>query len=427
MPSGLDNFFTHNLISICFNNNFYNLNCILGAFEIILSLMFIIFTILGLIKLLNYYETMNFETVLLLVSIIQILLLDIIIIIPHDLLFEFFFFLQICHISLIIRKFIQLTKQDKSQFQENVIFTIIIMINVFIFTFYLLSLLDIFLNNIYLYIQSSIRIYYFLTSIVLAFLCRGLIKKIKTYENTSESYELRLKTKDSLYSNTNYSNSNKVVLSFHNNEWIYFLIRERQISPLYISNLICSFIQMSFILSKQFLLNDIIFKKGEYRVISLTNHGYIIYYIYLFICFINALVNYFCFYWIVRHQYNNNNDMSKPNKNKNRKIIDNNFIQRETIKNEEDEKEIKTLMEEKIKDKKKFMKSIYSNTFTEVSEDNDKDKQENYFIQEKDKDKDNKIRESIEPSFQEISGDGTMISNNPINQSTVNNESLLKN
>ena len=416
--------FHDNLITICFNNNFKNLNCLLGTIEIILSLIFIIFTIFGLIKLLNYYEKMNFETVLLFVSILQILLLDIIIIIPHDLLIEFFFFLQICHISLIIRKFIKLTKHEKSQIQENLIFTIIIIINVFIFSFYILSLLDIFLNNIYLYIQLSIRIYYFLTAIILTLLCRRLIKKIKTYENTNESYELRLKTKDSLFSNTNYSNSNKVIFSFQNNEWIYFLIREKQISPLYISNLICSLIQMSFIISKLFLLNDI-FKNDEYRVISLTNNGYIIFYIYLFICLLNALANYFCFYWIVRHQYNSNNDISKPNKNKKRKVIDDNFIQRETIKNEEDEKEIKALMDEKIKDKKKFMKSIYSNTFTEVSEDNEKEKQENYFIQEKEKDIDNKRIELMDPSFQEIPGVGTMISNNPINQSTVNNESLL--
>ena len=424
MPSGLDNFFNDNLITICFNNNniLNNLNCLLGAFEIILSLIFIIFIIYGLIKLLNYYEKINFETVLLLVSIIQIILIDIIIIIPHDLLFEFFFFLQICHISLIIRKFIKLIKQDSSQYKENLIFTIIILVNVFIFSLYLLSLLDIFLNNIYLYIQSSIRIYYFLTAIFLTFLCRELIKKIKIYEKTNESYEIKLKSKDSLYSNTN--NSNKVVLSFQNNEWMYFLMRERQIVPLYVLNLICSFIQMSFILSKQFILNDI-FKKNEYRVISLTNKGYIIYYIYIFICFLNALVNYFSFYWIVRHQYNSNNDISKLNRNKKRKIIDNNFIQRETIKNEEDEKEIKALMEEKIKDKKNFMKSIYSNTFTEVTEDNDKDKEENYFIQEKDKDIDNKKIELIDPSFEGIPGVGTMVSNNPINQSTVNNESLL--
>ena len=423
MPSGLDNFFNDNLITICFNNNniLNNLNCLLGAFEIILSLIFIIFIIYGLIKLLNYYEKINFETVLLLVSIIQIILLDIIIIIPHDLLFDFFFFLQICHISL-IRKFIKLIKQDSSQYKENLIFTIIILVNVFIFSLYLLSLLDIFLNNIYLYIQSSIRIYYFLTAIFLTFLCRELIKKIKIYEKTNESYEIKLKSKDSLYSNTN--NSNKVVLSFQNNEWMYFLMRERQIVPLYVLNLICSFIQMSFILSKQFILNDI-FKKNEYRVISLTNKGYIIYYIYIFICFLNALVNYFSFYWIVRHQYNSNNDISKLNRNKKRKIIDNNFIQRETIKNEEDEKEIKALMEEKIKDKKNFMKSIYSNTFTEVTEDNDKDKEENYFIQEKDKDIDNKKIELIDPSFEGIPGVGTMVSNNPINQSTVNNESLL--
>ena len=422
MPSGIDNFFKNNLITICFDHNFQNFNCLFGIFEIILSVIFIIITIKGLLKLLNYYDTINYETILLLVSIIQIILLDIIIIIPHDLLFEFFFFLQICLISLIIRNFIKLTKNDKSRLKENLLFTIIIVINVFIFTLYLLSLLDIILNEIYLFIQLSLRVYYCLIAIVLSFLCCKLNHKIKMYENTNESNEKRSQKSLCSNTNTNCNANNKVELTFQNNEWMYFIMRKKQITLLYILNLIGSFLQLLFIILKHIF--DDIFQKDQYRVISLKFHGYIIYYIYIFICFLNALVNYYCFYWIIRHQYSTNNDISKNKRSKKKKVIDENYIQRETIKNEEDEKEITQFMEEK-KDKKKFMKSIYSNTFTEVPEDADKDKQENLFIQENDKDKDDKKVELINHSIEGMSEVGIIINNNNISQSIVNNESLL--
>jgi hypothetical protein len=116
MVSPFKDFFSSNLIKICLDNKFNNLNCILGATEIVLSFVFLIFITFGLIKLLNYYDKINYETFLLLFSIIQIILLDIIIIIPHDFLFELFFFVQIFHISLTIRKFMIIIKADKSNY-----------------------------------------------------------------------------------------------------------------------------------------------------------------------------------------------------------------------------------------------------------------------------------------------------------------------
>ena len=423
MKTAFNNFLNDNLIKICLNKNFQDLNCILGTTEIVISIVFIIIIFFGLIKLLNYYGKMNFETSLLLFSILQIILLDIIIIIPHDFLFECFFFIQLCHISLTIRQFIVLEKQDKSNtFEENIFFIILNSINVIIFTLYILSLLEILLNNIYLYIQSFIRIYYFITAIILTFFCRKLIKKLKSFEKRNELYELSSKSKNSV---EGIHNSNLFV-SFYNNEWIFFLIRERQIIPLYILNLICSFIQMSFILSKHFVLDDYFEKEQEYqyKIKSLKNEGYIIYYFYLIFCLLNILVNYFCFYWIVRDQYKEqNNEIKDLKKDKKRNVLDENFIERETVQNKEDEKEIGILMEERIKDKKKFAKSIYSNTFTEVTEE---DKQENYFVSEKGKEKEKKL-ELTENSYIEASGRGTMNSNNVINQSTSNNNTLLDN
>ena len=137
------------------------------------------------------------------------------------------------------------------------------------------------------------------------------------------------------------------------------------------------------------------------------------------------MVNYFCFYFVVKDQYDDNNDkITKIKKNNKKKVLDETFIERETIKNKEEEKEINVLLDEKIKDKKKFKKSIYSNTFSEYSDENEQGKDENYFIKEKENDK---TVEMIEPSYEGMSGRGTMISNNPINQSTINNNTFFDN
>ena len=96
---------------------------------------------------------------------------------------------------------------------------------------------------------------------------------------------------------------------------MFFLMREKQVKPLYILNLLCSFIQLSFILTKHFLLDEH-FEKKIYKIKFHTNEGCIIYYIYITICFLNILVNYFCFYWVVRDQYKSEENGTNKKKKK---------------------------------------------------------------------------------------------------------------
>jgi hypothetical protein len=317
MSHELDNFTENNLIEICLEENFKDLNCILGTSEIIISIIIIFCTTLGLIKMLKYYGTMNFETSLLLMTVIQIILLDIIVIIAHDLLLECFFFIQVIDISLTIRKFIILTKKSsKSTFLENFIFIVINLTNIIIFILYILSSLGLFYsdehksNIIYSIIQSSNRVFYFIISIILSYLCRCAIKKLKVFEEKNQKFELNLKNKES-----SGNKSTKLMVSFNNNEWMFFTIRERQITPLYIINLICSFIQMIFILSKHYLLVNFFERNKKIKI--LKSEGYFIYYFYLVICYINALINYFCYYYIVKDQYDE--EVSNKQKKKEKK------------------------------------------------------------------------------------------------------------
>ena len=174
MSSGFENFFRDNFIEVCFDNNFSNLNCILGSIELISSLLIIVLTIIGLIKMIKFYDTFNFEISLLLIIIFQIILIDFIIVAPHDFLFEIFFLMQLFIISLIIRKFIKIISDNK--LRANILFIIINVINLIIFTLYILSLFEQFLGDVNLYIRFSSRIFYFLISINLFFLSRSLIK-----------------------------------------------------------------------------------------------------------------------------------------------------------------------------------------------------------------------------------------------------------
>ena len=401
MPSGFDHFFDDNIFEICIKNNFSNINCIFGSIEFISSFVILALTILGLIKMIKYYDKFNFEMCLLLFSIFQILLMDMIIITPHDFLFELFFVTQLFLVSLIIWKFLKIIKSNK--LRENIIIFLINIINILIFIFFVLSLFELFLADIYLYIRFTSRIFYFLTTVNLAILCRTLIKKLDKYETKNETFDLFLRK----YNTKNSVKSEHFVFSFYSQE-LFFMVRKKQITPLYIVNLLCSFIQMIFIFLKSFILTDI-FSKKDNKIVS-TDEGYIIYYIYLLSYFLNIMINFICFYWMIREQYNQSD--IKINKKKDNKILDEDFIIRESIQSS---KEVtKNIFTEKNDDKnRKLKKSLYSSTFSDLD---DKDNQENYFVKKDEKKFEDIKEESIEYEF-DNSKNNIMLSDDAINNS----------
>ena len=401
MPSGFEHFFDDNIFEICIKNNFSNINCIFGSIEFISSFVILALTILGLIKIIKYYDKFNFEMCLLLFSIFQILLMDMIIITPHDFLFELFFVTQLFLVSLIIWKFLKIIKSNK--LRENIIIFLINIINILIFIFFVFSLFELFLADIYLYIRFTSRIFYFLTTVNLAILCRALIKKLDKYETKNETFDLFLRK----YNTKNSVKSEHFVFSFYSQE-LFFMVRKKQITPLYIVNLLCSFIQMIFIFLKSFILTDI-FSKKDNKIVS-TDEGYIIYYIYLLSYFLNIMINFICFYWMIREQYNQSD--IKINKKKDNKILDEDFIIRESIQSS---KEVtKNIFTEKNDDKnRKLKKSLYSSTFSDLD---DKDNQENYFVKKDEKKFEDIKEESIEYEF-DNSKNNIMLSDDAINNS----------
>ena len=415
--SPFDKFFENNLFEKCKDNekeDFKILNCVLGFSEFTLSLLMLLFTIIGLVKMIKYYDKLNFEISLLFFSIFQIILIDLIIITPHDFLYEIFFLIQIFLISLIIRKFVKITK--KKIFNENVIFIIVNIINLIIFTFYILSLLDVFLSDIYLCFRFISRIFYFLITIYLTVLCCSLIKKLEKFEKNNESYDLFLRKKSTIGS----AKSEHFTVSFYSQE-LFFMIRKKQITPLYILNLSCSFFQLLFILSKNFLFTDL-FKKIEYKLES-ENEGYIIYYIYLLTFFLNTMINFICFYWVIRDQYKDNSNRTVKTRPYDT-ILDDKFILKESQAKEGENNEA-IFSANEIRKKIKIKKSLYRSTFND--EDDDKENPENYFVKNNDNNN-NKIKEDINTNFDKNSSSReTITSKDAINNSNVYNINISNN
>ena len=118
---------------------------------------------------------------------------------------------------------------------------------------------------------------------------------------------------------------------------------------------------MVFILCKHYILNGF-FEKKIYIIKTKREEAYIIYYIYVLSCFLNVLVNYFCFYWVVRDQYKIDKNDKDPKK---KKLLDQKTITRITTNNLDDDKNISVIIDDdgRKTDQKLFAKSIYSNTF----------------------------------------------------------------
>ena len=111
-----------------------------------------------------------------------------------------------------------------------------------------------------------------------------------------------------------------------------FIIRKKkQIRYLYVVNLFCAVIEICFTILRNFILNNH-YLDNNYKTIpkSKSTTGNFIYYIYLIVCFLNVSVNYLCFYFYIRYQYNKNSQpyMRTPGKN----LLDDDYINEESNK-----------------------------------------------------------------------------------------------
>jgi hypothetical protein len=214
MTSVIINIFEDNIFEQCMDSSFLDIKCIIGSSYLILSLVICFLNIIALYKLSYFYKKINFETNLILFSIFQILILQIVVITAYEILIEFFNFFQIFVVTLIIRKYIIISKQNSNPLKKNGLFILLNTVNILFFGFYIMFLFKNNKDDCYSIILTYI-LFYILVSIVLIIYSKTLLnlimkirnKEIKsTFQSTVDSSNEKLNQIVSIPNDDNLTN-----------------------------------------------------------------------------------------------------------------------------------------------------------------------------------------------------------------------------
>ena len=375
MSSFISDLLNNNLFEKCVNDSFLSLNCILGSSNFLISLIVVSFNFFGFYKLLKFFHKLNFETSLILLNIIQIVIIQLLIITCYSILIECFNLVQIGILTWIIRKFNILLKNPIKFFKKNKLFAFLNLINILLFIYYIVRLDPRdpnFINYPIILFHTGFSL---LCSFILVIYSCSLLSKIKKIINEEKevpniAVESQNETNNVLLIKKEKEESNNI------KDYIFFDKREKQIKPLFKINLFCTFLEFSFILSV-YLLPNLTFKKECFKIVPESIMSHVFYYLYILVCIMNTFINFFCFYWRIKSQY-------KMNSNRSNILITNKFIKKEKmeIENNNNDNQIK---ENNIEGKAE--KSIFDISFEESFIEN-KNNDDNNYIPELDKSKD---------------------------------------
>ena len=375
MSDFIVNILKDNLFEKCVSDSFISLNCILGTSTFVFSILIISFDCYGFYKLAKYFHKINFETSLILMNIIQLLIIQFLIITSYEILVEFFNLVQIGMLTWIIRKFNILLKKPLSSFKRNRLFIFFNIINFSLIIYYTVEIIvDTSYDFLYPIILIHTSFSLLCASILTIYSCSLLAKIKKINKTEKQNLEVIFDSSDELpNSNENLLIQKTEEVSKKENDFIFYHKRENQIKPLYKINLVCTFLQLSFILTV-LIIPNINFKKESYKVIPETTLSQIFYYVYIIVCIINAFTNFFCFFWRIKSQYKTNIKKSIIRK-KRETIMDSGYLKREEIKiekGEEDTKKIENIIEKEKENKNSNLidKSLYFNSFEDLTIDN---------------------------------------------------------
>ena len=204
----------------------------------------------------------------------------------------------------------------------------IIAINIiYVIIYIIICILGYSLDLIYL------SLFYYLleivTSFFLAYHCcvfLSLIKQDKSNENKNTTLDVQ-------QNKQNFLGINLI------GDGLFYLIKKKQLSLLYLGNIICSFIE--------FILDICMNLKSDYL--------YYFYFIFFFICFIHNSNIFISFYFIIREQYSSKKEKYSYNNDiHNENIIDDKFIEEEATHIEGENKRISFYLNEDKKDNRKL-------------------------------------------------------------------------
>ena len=369
---------TGNFIDRCTNNSLSDESCIMGIVTLIITFFPLLFNVYAFVKMTMFYKKLNFENSIILVSAIEIFILEFALTTSLDVFLQFFFFIQIILTSFLIKKFANLIKDMQSLFKNNFFFISLNVINFIIFIAYLVFMIitedsNFIINLVY-------KIFYFITTCVLSYSCifmNRLIEKhkkeyIENYNSFFDPSLLNISSKDlsdigsitdvdNKDNNTPNSSENKdkdIDADSEREGEEFYRIKRKQNKCLYIINLGCALLEMTFTILRFTLLKED-FIDHKYKIVPLTLSSEIIYYVYLLICLINISVIFFCFYYYIRRQYSRDTKVYKKRLSK--KLFDDAFIEQQ--KKEDD---ITDKNEGILTDKKKVRKKSSIDQFNDI-------------------------------------------------------------
>ena len=285
----------------CFISDFEKI-CYFGYFFLLFGIFVFIFNISAFIKMTKYYGKMNFENTILLLSSIQSISILMKMFFSSNYFICIFLFIQILSIFLLNNKFRKISKGYviiKYEYANKIIIVLNAIYIVIYNTLYILkSSINLFYLNIFYYLLEVC------SSFLLAYHCcifLGFINNNQLDKNREEKIK----------SDENFLGINMI------GDGLFYLIKKKQLSLLYLANIICSFLEFIFDIFLNFLDSD-------------KSYFYLINYIYDFLFFIHNSIIFISFYWIIRRQYSSKPEKYlKKNENKTEKLIDDQFIEGE--------------------------------------------------------------------------------------------------
>ena len=313
-------------LSKCFLIN-CDKSCYLGYVFFFIGIIIMILNLFAFLKMTRYYGKMNFENTILFLSFIQSVVLLIQMISSFNILICVFFFIQILSMCLLNNKFRKISRGFITFKYEKVTKAIIAINIIYVIIYIIICILGYSLDLIYL------SLFYYLleivTSFFLAYHCcvfLSLIKQDKSNENKNTTSDVRQNTQ-------NFLGINLI------GDGLFYLIKKKQLSLLYLGNIICSFIEFIIDICKNL--------KPDYF--------YYFYFTFFFICFIHNSNIFISFYFIIREQYSSKKEKYSYNNDiHNENIIDDKFIEEEATHIEGENKRISFYLNEDKKDNRKL-------------------------------------------------------------------------
>lgn len=340
-----------NFIDVCFHSDFSNI-CYFGFFDLLLGATFLAFNIYGFVKMSKFFEKIKFENMLLLISLFQLILFLIAMICFISILIYLSIFLQIGIICLINYKFIGISKGYIILKYTWINIAIIIINAIYLLVLIILSVLKFHEK----YIFFGYYLIELIASIILTiYCCKFLNIILKKMQNKIQiKYSSTIKSKNekqnNMDKNLNENRENSLALNYNHNEGneLFYIFKKKQLTILYLANIICTIGECSFQICLIFIDSD--------EIIKLFN------FLYFFVFLCHNIIIFLCFYWIIKEQYNKSVNLEKlyTADVDEEGLIDDKFIEEEVMNIE---------IQKKLKEESKKKKSELENEKIETNED----------------------------------------------------------